>query len=526
MTMRRLVLPAVLAASALVFSGCGGGTPAATSPVSGGTFTKAISGDPGSLDPVHAVSPPAREVVSIAYETLVSVNTDGKLGPFLAESWTATSTQATFTLRKDVTCADGSPFDAQLAADNLNFHAVPANATFYFGAQVVEGMKATADPAARTVTVTSPRPDPFLLANTGTIEMLCRKGLADPAALARSTDGTGLYQLTEAVPEDHYRFAKRSGYTWGPGGVTAQTPGLPDAIVLRVIADQGTATNLLLAGELNAAQITGPNQARADGAGLHSVGVKIPTGEMLFNEQQGRVLADPLVREALVTALNRDEIGTVITNGTGSVPTSLITVVPFACVTPAAPWRLPAPDTVKAAALLDRAGWTVGAGGTRSKGGVPLTVKFLYDEGGDTLPEASELVAQTWRQLGVTTELRSMNSAAWNDTLFATGDWDTGFVMIAGGYPSFLPAFFDGKPPSDGGNNFMNVDNPAYDQLVAQAMQAPPDATCPIWNKADAALVERFDVLPVVDSVQRTFGKKATFETNGFVIPTSIRMLG
>jgi hypothetical protein len=65
------------------------------------------------------------------------------------------------------------------------------------------------------VTITTAKPFGFLLRGAGSIPIVCAKGIQNRAALAKATDGSGPYVLTEAVPNDHYTLTRRNGYTWG-----------------------------------------------------------------------------------------------------------------------------------------------------------------------------------------------------------------------------------------------------------------------------------------------------------------------
>lgn len=520
---------AMVVALALSLSACGtttggGGGGGGGEYVSGGTFVAALSADPGSLVPMTGVSLAARAMVSYAYESLVYVTPDGKFEPWLASEWQESGTQVTYTLREGITCSDGTPFTAETAANNLNYHANKANATFYYGSQVNDGIAATAD--GNKLTVTSATNDPFLLANTGSIEMVCQAGLDKPDSLKDTTDGTGLYALSASTPGATYTYTKRDGYKWGPSGVTSTTKGLPDTLEIRVITDEATAANLLLSGEVNAAVITGADRARLDGAGLKTVGVLNPVGEMLFNERAERPTADPLVRAALVTALNRKEIGDVVSDGSAIESKSLVVKSPLLCVAGGPKWTLPGTDLDRAKSLLDEAGWQVGAGGKREKDGKPLTVKFIYDAATATHAPAAELVQQTWDKLGVTTELSGNDANAWSEQLFQTFDWDTGFIQIAPGSPVVASQFFAGATPEAGGNNFMFVDNPEYKALATQAASATPEAACDLWQQAEAKLIERTDVFPLADNQLLTYLSNVELALSTYVVPTTIRMLG
>lgn len=510
-------------------AGCGGDSDDGSEYASGGTFVAALSSDPGDLNPLTGATLPARAMVPYAYESLATASDDGDFKPWLATSWTTTRKSVTYTLRKGITCSDGSAFTAQTAADNINYQADPKNATFYHGAQVNEEVKASA--RGNKLTLTRSRNDPLLLSNTATIEMVCAKGLANPKSLKNATNGTGLYKLASSSPGSSYRYVKRSDYTWGPGGATSRTPGLPDTVKVRVITDETTAANLLVTKDINSAVITGAGRERLDSMKLDSVSRRNPVGEILFNEKSDRVTADPRVRRALVLALDRGEVADVVSNGSAVASRSLIVTAPFVCVGGGPQWKPPNADPTEAAELLDRAGWKLDPDGKRRKDGEPLKVKFLYDSATATHAPAAELVQQSWNKLGVSTVLKGNSAAAWSEQLFQTFDWDTGFIQVAPGSPSVLASFFAGATPDNAtpdkkGNNFMFVDNPEYERLIAKAEAATPKTTCDLWQQAEAALVNRSDVFPLADNELKTYHSGAKLTSDVFHSPAEIRMLG
>lgn len=525
---RLLVAPLISVALVTSVTACGssdsGGSGEGGEPVSGGTYVKAISSDPGDLNPWTNASLAARFMVDTAYENLVNVNAEGEFGPWLAESWEATGTSVTYTLKPDITCSDGTPFTAETAAANITYNAVAKNATFYFGSQINEGITAKAE--GNQLTVTSADNDPFLLANTGLVAMVCQSGLDDPDSLDDATAGTGLFALSEAKPGSDYTYTKRDDYAWGPDDVTSETVGLPDELVWRVITDESTAANLLLAGDLNSATVVGPDRQRLDSAGLKTIGTRNPIGEFLFNERPDRITADPKVREALSLGLNQEEVASVVTDGSPEPSKGLVVTTPLLCVGNGPQWKLPAQDTARAATLLDEAGWTLGADGKRAKEGKPLKLKFIYDAATASHGSAAELVAQQWNELGVTTDLTPNDAAAWSEQLWQTFDWDLGFVQVAPGSPSVLSNFFAGASPDQGGVNFMFVDNPEYEALTAQAKAAGPEEACDLFQQAETELVERFDVFPLTDSLTNTYYNGAELKDGNYTTPTSVRMLG
>ncbi|WP_432515097.1 ABC transporter substrate-binding protein [Kineococcus sp. SYSU DK001] len=503
----------------------GGQEPSPTSFVSGGTFSMALNDDPGSLSPLTGVSLVQRGLVPFAYESMVHTTEDGEFVPWMAQSWTETPTSITYVLKDGITCADGTAFTAQTAANNIAYQADPANGTFWHGSNITEGMTATAD--GNELTITSPANNPFLLASTGTIEQVCQGGLDDPSSLDDATDGTGLFQLRTANAGQNYLYAKRDDHTWGFDGITSDTEGLPDEVDARVVTDEATAANLLLSGDLNAAAVAGSDRDRLEGAGLTSKGVTNPIGEMLFNERPDRPTADPKVRQALVTALDRETVGELVTNGHREEMTSLVIGNPFLCVAGGPKWTLPDTDVAAAGRLLDEAGWTAGADGKRSKAGAPLTIRFLYDAGTPSHGAGAEEVQAQWDELGVTTELVAEDPTGWSTDLYQTYDWDTGFIQLAPGTPVTLSLFFLGETAENGGYNFMAVQNDAYEQIAAQAATAPDaDTAYGLWQDAEKELVDRVDIFPLAQTTSPTWFSGATADLPGYIAPSTIRMVG
>src|SRR3954451_16142962 len=336
----KLLAPALgLCITSVLLVGCGGSDGDSTSGgggdpkyVDGGTFTMAIAGDPGKLDPQSSASSQLFAVNQLAYDTLVSVDAEtGEIQSQLATAWKVDGTTVTLTLAQGVTCSDGSDFTATTAADNIAYVGEPKNKSAYLGAFLPEGATAMADDAAGTVTITLAEPAPFVLNGLASLPMVCESGMNDRKSLAATTDGTGPYELTEAAPGDHYTYQIRDGYTWGPNGATTAEKGMPDTVVMKIVQNEGTAANLLLSGDLNAALIQGPDAKRLDAAKLFSVSTTAMVGEQWYNHNDGHETSDAAVRTALTQAVDYAERANVAAAGEGGPATTLAGLAPVAC---------------------------------------------------------------------------------------------------------------------------------------------------------------------------------------------------
>jgi peptide/nickel transport system substrate-binding protein len=369
-------------------------------------------------------------------------------------------------------------------------------------------------------------PDAFLGRSVGGLPIVCAGGMADRDLLARGAVGSGPYTMTEAVAGDHYTMTRRPEYTWGPGDGRAE-PGLPNTVVMRIVANETTAANLLVSGEVQAANVLGPDQQRLRSMGLFERQVRSPVGEIWFNQETGRPGADLADRRALIQALDLAQLGQVLTSGTGGPASGLVAEGFGPCKTGAVAENLPAYDLDAARASLDAAGWTAGPDGVRTRDGERLSMIVFYPT--TFIPgmqATAELVQQVWGGLGVEVTLRGGADAETGQLAAGQADWDSAIFPLSVTLPSQLVPFLSGPTPP-GGNNFANIQNAAYTTEVTAAAALPGAEGCDRWAAAERALLQNVDLVPFADATRPTFGRGATFElAEGSIAPTSIRLEG
>ena len=510
----------------LAMAGCDGPSQAASD---ASLFTVALPADPGSLDPHHAATYGPAFMLAFAYDGLVVRGADLRPQPGLAQSWTQTSTAITYRLRDNATCADGSPLTAADVAENFAYILDPKNGSTLLGAGAPVGSKVSFDAAARTITLTAPKPNSFLLDITGAVPIVCRPGLRDRIRLGRGTEGTGLYRLVKAQPNESYAFELRQGYGWGPDGATSRTPGLPKRVEFRMIANATTAANLLLAGQLTAAGVNGPDRQRLEAAGFRAVTTRSPAIQMWFNQAPGRVTGDMEIRRALSMAISSDMIARAAGGGgRWALPARrLAGADPMACTTDTATGASPRYDPVAAARLLDRAGWLVGPDGVRVKDGRRLALQMVYDRelvDVSLMNAAAELAVAQWRAIGVEVKARSVAGPVIAEVLFGTSEYDINWVPIIVSLPNRLLMFTSGPTPPRG-VNFPHLRLPAIEPLSERANQLPGEASCPIWDEVEREYLRSISAVPIMDADNPIYTRSASFRRNGLsIVAASIRM--
>ncbi|WP_327248576.1 ABC transporter substrate-binding protein [Streptomyces sp. NBC_01320] len=336
----------------------------------------------------------------------------------------------------------------------------------------------TADDTSRTVTIAMSKPYGFLLNTIGLAPIVCAKGMKDPSILKNSSSGTGPFVLTNYQPGRSMTFIRRQGYAWGPNGAATSAPGTPAKMVLKFVTDETTAANLILADQLNAAVIKGPERQRLNGRGLDKVG-SAGSGEWLwFNQLGNRPTQDLAVQKALLMAADLPQLIKVSTGGIGTAATGLINARPTACPGNPLAGQLPEHDLDAAGALLDQAGWVEGSDGIRRKGGATLHLDVHYVPSVSVYAQpTAELVAQEWKALGVQTKLTADTTTALSQTMFQTSNSDVYLEPFGGNLPTQMVPYVSGPTPPDG-VNLAGINNAAYNSLVAKA-----EALLLVWRR-------------------------------------------
>lgn len=536
-TSKRRILAVISALTLVAAAGCAGGGQQGGSAdqaefVKDGTFTTVINQDAGTLHPLITNFVAAQVVGSYLYDSLLFFDPKtGKPLPYLAEKWTEESAKVTFTLKRGITCDDGSPFTATTAAANINWIVDKKNSSPLRDSIIPSDAKATADEDTNTLTVSVSKPKAFLLFNVGAQQMACQPALDDPDGYKAKSAGTGLFELTKVVPNDHYELTRRDGYDWGPEGkTTSNTLGVPKKVTVRVIKNPGTVANLLLSGEVNMSTVTGPDVARVEQ--LPSKSSPRMSGEMSFNQMPGKPTAEFAVRKALVQAVDLDAWTKVHTSELGERAKSMSVLAPAPCRYDSISDNVPEYDTAAAAKTLDEAGWVKGSDGVRVKNGKRLELVMFFLNTTDSASAAAELMQKQWRQLGVDVSLKGGDSNFLLNSVFAPKDpssWDvTPTLTLQSNLPTIFPPYFTGASQPKG-TNYSSVDNPEYTAAARKANETAGDESCAAWAKADAALIKQLNVLPISVTRDKTYfnGATAVYDPVTSIVPgVTVRVVG
>lgn len=178
---------------------------------------------------------------------------------------------------------------------------------------------------------------------------------------------------------------------------------------------------------------------------------------------------DVAVRRALITAINRPSMIENIQLGYATIARGTQPVLSEAY----APESINNPydyDPVAAAALLDEAGWVVGADGIREKDGVKLSFQITYGSGSATSDQIVASIQDDWKAIGVDGKPNSVDfDTVMVPALTETFDFEVILLGFDWASPSGDQSGMFGTASYGGGFNAMKYSNPEYDALNDQA---------------------------------------------------------
>jgi len=477
---------------------------AALVPISGGTLHYGLTLPVSGIDPHVNASSELGIALSSVYDTLVAQDRDGTFHPDLAQSWTVSDDgrSYTFKLRQDVTFHDGTPFDAQAVARNLDRIADPdthsQKAVFLLGpydhAEAVDDY---------TVKIVLKQPYAPLLDGLSQVYL----GMASPAALDKWGDqyqlhqvGTGPFRFVSYQERQTLILERNPDYAWAPEIRQHQGPAYLERVEFRFYADPATRLPALLSGQADVMGELPPNDAKqiaqSKGYRLYPAAVPGQSVQFLLNSTLPP-LDDLNVRQALIYATDRPSLVSAVFG-----PTSPVAYGPLAAVTKGFDESLV--DTYpygadKAKSLLAEAGWSDTDGdGILDKDDQPLTLKAVLMSWGE-LPKVGTILQAQWKEAGIDLQLETLTYPA----ALEAGRKGTRHMIpfvISGTDPNVLRTFFHSS--NIGGFNWSRVSDPQMDEWLDEAASTSDwTQRAALYAAAQQRIMDQAWIVPIRDQV-------------------------
>jgi peptide/nickel transport system substrate-binding protein len=500
MTMKRLLTGAAVAMALMAVS------PASFAQDLTVTWADDSASDVG-YDPRVTQSRHEEQVIVQVFDQLVAADADGSLHPGLATSWTQAddNMSVTLKLREDVKFHDGTPFNAE--AVKFTFDTIVDPATGSQGAVDLIGPYAGSEVLGPyEIKVNYKRPFPGAVASYSENEL----SPVSPTAVqklgntgfAQAPVGTGPFKFESWDKASQVVLVRNDDYNWAPEFYQTQGPSKVAKIVHKFINNAGTRVAALETGEVDVTDLTPPLDMRRLGdSGKFKTVVGVAAGvpfSVMLNTSHGP-LQDIKVRQALFHSIDRPRLAENLFFGLAKPafgPLSSATPGYWKGVEDYYPY-----DPEKAAALLDEAGWTMGADGIREKDGQKLSIHYISLLEPDT---AVSMQAKA-KEVGIDLAVEIVTKAK-QDELILSNDFDMGEIRWVFNSPSVLNIPFSSKNIPEPGKfkfNWMHWASPELDALLAKAGSAASnDEMVQAYADAQKMIMDHAAFMGVHDQVQ------------------------
>jgi peptide/nickel transport system substrate-binding protein len=429
-----------------------------------------------TLDPAISSMVYAQQVGEAIFDRYLAYDDQGVIQPALAESyqWSPDGKILTLNLRRDVKFHNGDPFNATAVKYSLE-RILDPNMKSPAAASLAEVTKIeVAD--TNTAKIYLKAPDRFFLDRmTGydTGSPVCPSVAQKLGKDFGTTNpvGTGPFKFKEWRRDDYVLLVKNKDYTWAPKFTGHTGPALIDELLFKVIpedttrmADIRTPEGAHIATAVPAIQVA----KLTEDPNIKILTATEPT--VVFLSMNTARMTDLRVRLAVAYAIDRDPINKAINFGTAQPGYSPLspTYGPF-YEDMVKTGKAKLYDTKKSAALLDEAGWKLGADGYRYKDGNMLELTAVQY----TNIELMTIVQDQLKKVGIKMNLVEFRGdrQGWFSRLTA-GTFDMTSALLRTTAP-MLEWFFAAKQQP--WPNWMRVDSTDLESLIQLSATTPDD---------------------------------------------------
>ena len=421
----------------------------------GGTITFALENDVIDFDPMRSRAFVDRNVHYQIYDSLVRVDSSGKIIPWLAEKWDLSSDgkQVTLSLRKDVKYHDGSPFDAESVKWNIDRYRTTEGSARSGELAPIESVDVV-DPSTVRFNLKTPFSPLLSLLVDRAGMMLSRKAVeAGGEDFTRKAfkAGTGPFVLTEAVKDDHMTLEKNPDW-WGKDSAGNKLPLLDKIIVHPITNSDVRLTNLKTGDAQIANNIAGKDVAsvKNDSSLAYMEKPAYAWSSILPNRKPGFIFEEARYVKAVSMAIDRQEIIDKVFFGLGTVGYGTIAPSHFAYDPNFKPYEKPDPEGAKQ--LVQQVG----------KG--PLSFELLISAGDPLNQQRAQLIQAHLKKADIDAQISQLEFAqvlkAQSDHTF-TGMSDIGWSGRIDPDGNTYDQLYTGRP-----NNDSSYSNPDVDRLL------------------------------------------------------------
>ncbi|MEI6479138.1 MAG: ABC transporter substrate-binding protein, partial [bacterium] len=401
-------------------------------PTSGGSITEGIIGYPRYINPVLSVTDAGKDIGTLVYSGLLRAKPDGSLELDLAKDWNLSPDGLTYTvnIKDNAVFQDGYPVTAY---------------------DVEYTIKKAVDPVLKSPIAPNWDGIQINVINTKQIQFVLKKPYTPfvqnltlgilPEHLWQSVDseafpfsqfnfnpiGSGPYQIKEIKTDKgglplYYKLVPFDKYALGKP--------LLSSIYIRFYETENNLIDAYQRGEINSLGSISPANASI----LASKGAKIIQEPLprifalFFNQNQNKVFADINVREALSTAVDRNDIIQSVLYGYGAPALGPLPYFVSPSQTNLSGNETSDQRIADAKAILEKAGWKLSADGVYQLKDKKTSTDLAFSISTSDVPElkaVSEKLKETWEKMGARVDVQVFDSTDLEQNIIRPRKYDS-----------------------------------------------------------------------------------------------------
>ncbi len=442
------LLMALLATAAL--SGCAGGTNESSGdnsskePVYGGSVVVGIQQDVDSLDPHKATAAGTKEILFNIFEGLVKADENGNLMNAVASDYTISEDGLvyTFTLRDNVKFHNGNVVtteDVKYSLERVSglLDGTPLVATL----STIQSVDIVDDKTVQ-VTVGS--------ANTELIYSFVTAIIPKGSGEDESADpiGTGPFSFVSYEPQQGIKLAKNAEY-WQAG--------LPylDEVEFKIINSPDTALLDLKGGSIDIYPYLTDSQAKEIQGSFQVMSAPSDVVQALFLNNAVEPLSNEKVRQAICYAIDKDSINTFVAGGNG-------TLIGSAMLPTLKDYYVELNDVYGTAANQEKAKALLAEAGYENGFDLSIMVPSNYAFHMQT----AEVAVEQLKAVGINATIDAVEWNTWLTDCYQGRQYE---ATICGITCDMTPGYLLNRFQTESSKNFINYQNPEYDEVYLQA---------------------------------------------------------
>ena len=417
-----------------------------------------------SLDPHLSVSAGTREVMFNIYEGLVKPTPDGELTYAVAADSSVSEDGLTYTfpLREGVKFHNGQAVTAEDVVYSITRCADTSE-----GAPLVPALSVIQDvtaPDDHTVVITIDEPNLEFLTYL-TVAIVPK----DAEDLATQPVGTGPFKYVSRSPQENIIIEKNDDYYGTPASLDKVTYKIYEDATALMMAVKGGSVDLC-------AHLTSAQTAQL-GEDFTVLEGTMNLVQAVYLNNKVEPFNDPAVRQAMACAIDRQAVMDFVADGRG-------TAVGSSMYPAFKKYYMPELndyykyDPAKAKEMLSAAGYPNG-----------FDMTIMVASNNKPHVDTTEVVAEQLRAIGINAEVQQVEWQTWYDEAYKGRNFQATVVGLDAHNMTardLLERFTSDHP-----KNFINYNNPAYDDLFQQAITAKDEAVqTKLYKQMETLLTE------------------------------------